>query len=217
MAMSGTLATPSSGYYLNVEFDWSVWYDTSAMKAHWTVSATVKRTAYGSYSKNFATRISGDDIITFNNVAVWSMSPGNYQGRSLNPYVYTGDRSVCAERVSPSVYSGTLSGKYPYGLAHLLTNYTFDTNIDENGRTSLAIGTVFTGAEPSNISEFSSIQTIVPDTADIYSKVKYVSGQTGNWTDAGKVWEKTSATNNTWVKRKFYRKTGAGASGWVKV
>lgn len=218
MAMSGTRPTSaelsSITQYLYLQYDWSVTFNTDTMKALWRVSATVKRSSNGTSSKNYATRVSGNDYIKFNGVTVWSHGPGYYNNNTLHPYVYTGDQSVCAEQTSPTYYNGTLRGKKPYGLAHLLMNYAFETDINENGYTSLTVTTQLTGAaSPADILPANNY-TFVPDTVELYTKIPY---KTSNGWENGYIWYKDATSG--WVKKYLYRKDRAATqtdSGWVR-
>lgn len=223
MAMSGTAPASSTEItdYLYLQYDWSVTFDTVNMKANWRVSATVKRSNYGSsdYSKNFATRLSGNDWIKFNDVIVWYHEPGDYNDNSNNPYVYTGDKSVCADCVSPSTYTGTLAGKKPYGLSHLLSDKPFQTDIDINGNTSLRVTTSLTGAYAHNITAANNY-TFTPDQAELYTKLPYKQGAgSSGWSGTAYIWYKQSAGSSGWVRKYLYRKDRAATqsdSGWVK-
>jgi len=212
MAMSGSLSSTQTNYYLYVVFDWSVTYDLSAMKANWTVSATIKRTGVGTVSNNYATSVEGttaNNYIKFNNTTVWSKAAGYYKGSSSHPYVYTGNKSLCAE-TTYGPYTGTLSGKYPYGYAHLLKSYKFTTNIDDDGNTSLTIANTFK-MDGNTLSSLGT-RTITPTKADVYSKMG--KKENGSWTDAGRIWHKE---NGTWVKRNLYRKQSDTPDDWVKL
>ena len=212
MAMSGSVASAQSNYYLYVVFDWSVAYDLTTMKATWTISATIKRTSVSGVSNNYATSIEGttaNNYIKFNNTTVWSKAAGYYGSGTSHPYVYTGDKSLCAE-TTYGPYTGTLSGKYPYGYAHLLKNYKFTTNIDSNGNTSLTIANVF--KMNGNTLSALGTRTITPTQADVASKIG--NKDNGSWTTNGRIWHKE---NGTWIKRRLYRKQSDTSGDWIKV
>lgn len=220
MAMSGTVPESATGipYYLYLQYDWSVTFDTVAMKANWRVSATVKRSNAGTFSKNFATMIKGNpDWIKFNGVTVWYI----YENSSgYNPYVYTGDGSVCADKISTLRYEkGELAGTKPRGYTHLLSDYPFQTDIDINGNTSLTVTTSLTGGYSLNIKPNNDF-TFTPDRAELYTKLPYKQGSgSSGWSGTAYVWYKESAGSSGWVRKYLYRKDRAatqGDSGWVK-
>ena len=210
MAMSGTRPTSAElaqiSHYLYVQYDWSVTFDTSNMKANWVVSATIKQNPTSPWSKNFATKIKGHpDYIKFNNTTVWSMSEG---GTSYNPYAYTGDASVCADKVSTVEYdSGEFKNTKPRGYSHLLINKSFQTDIDINGNTSLAVSSQLTGGYPRNILS-NNAYTFVPDQADLYTKIPHKTS--GGW-ENGYIWYKDPS--NGWIKKYLYRRE---SGQWVK-
>lgn len=207
MAMSGSVESPvSASTYLKVRFDWSVSYNLETMKATWKVSATVKRTDKGSYSKNFATVIQGTendpDYITFNGTRVKKIVGGLVNGNWNNPYVYTGDESMCNGKIAGPYTGGELAGRSPYGYAYLLSNKQFTTDIDDNGHTELRINSLFRGGYAGNINSYNG--TITPTTAEVFSKIPTKSN--GSWTNNGRIWYK-DPVNHTWKKKFLYRKT----------
>lgn len=170
--------------------------------------------------------------------------PGN-AGSTLYPYAYTGTgdsywnnkTSCCADKISTLMYDkGSLAGKYPRGYCHLLSGYKYDTVIKDDGTTKLRLRSVL---HDTNSREDDTSFTTTPSphnpfdytfqtghdgipVADVFSKVKRVTGSTGNWTDGGYIWQRFQARYNDdrdWRKMKLYRKdtdTYGDNRDWVK-
>ena len=199
MAMSGTVTSDSSKRLYAI-FDWYVTYNLDRKKATFTVNAYLLRGTDGSFSNNFVAKVqSGTNRITFNGTEVWFGSPGGTGSQSNPVKCYTSIYSMCADKTSPVKYtSGEVANCYCWGYAHFLSNYTFETDIDDDGNTSLTIDAQFA-------SGYSSLAgmtaTIVPTQAEMFSKIGNKSG--GSWNSNARIWYKS---NGVWTKKFLYRK-----------